>query len=463
MPKRFISTGELDSHVIVPISKQLIFNLIREMGYDNIFKDKVYFQNDFLTDSEHGKDDGTAYINDNRVVVVIKPVLNPTAVKWAPNTSNYRMGAGYSPYDLSTNPVFCNKSINCIVRESLIPCTIQLEIKFVLLSRSNAYDLLNRLYTKYATGEMIIVNDIVYEYKVPDDIMSLIYHLYKMSMPHGANKEEYLSNFMRWTKEYSANKMMLVYNRHISDRKEICIRKNGFQMIGQIDLSSDSPDANKNNQSTKNYEISLVYTFQFNRPAALIADYPVICNNELVPDVFLSYDLKDKYKKYPMPINHYMDHVKDSFKIVPDGYEQIIRLPWYDDWKVPVHAGLYRFGYIPFLLQVFTLDDIDNPEGITEINLEDGFDEYELTDHVLKSIKDLGGDALLPWGKFMVQVFANDDLVDPSMLVFDGSKLIIKNRDYTKQYHLILSKREGDYGINQTKRVWICDLIVRRK
>ncbi len=463
MPKRFISTGELDSHVIVPISKQLIFNLVREMGYERIFKDCIYFQNDFLTDSEHGTDDGTAYINDNRVIAVINPVLNPTAVKWSPHTSNYRMGAGYSPHDINTNPVFCNPAINTIVKEALIPCTIQLEIKFVLLSRANAYDLLNRLYTKYATGEMIIVNDIVYEYKVPDDIMSLIYYLYKQSMPTNANKEEYLSNFMLWVKKYSANKMMLVYNRHIADRKEICIRKNGFQMIGQIDLSSDKPEANKNNQSTKNYEISLVYTFQFNRPAALIADYPVICNNQLVSDIFLSLDLKDNQRKYPLPINHYMDVVKDDFKIVPDGYEQIVRLPWYDDWLVPAHAGLYAFKYRPFLLQVFTLDDTDNPEGVTEIKLSDGFDAYELTDKVLSEFSRLGSDALIPWGNYMLQVFANEDLVDPSMLEFDGDKLIVKNRDYTKQYHLILSKREGQYGINQTKRVWICDLIVRRK
>ena len=37
MPKRFISTGEVDTHVIVPITKQIVPRLISEMGYQKIF------------------------------------------------------------------------------------------------------------------------------------------------------------------------------------------------------------------------------------------------------------------------------------------------------------------------------------------------------------------------------------------------------------------------------------------
>ena len=463
MPKRFISTGEVDTHVIVPITKQIVHRLISEMGYQKIFQDRLYFMNDFMTDSIHGTDDGNPYLTDNHVQIQINPVMNPTAVKWAPQSSNYRMGAGYAPYDFSTNPLFVCNEINTTVKEALIPCTIQLDMKFVLLSRSNAYDLLNRLYSRYAPGEMIVTNDFVFEYKVPDDVVSLLFYLYKLVMPDDADKEEYVKNYMLWMKHFSADKFMLVYNRHIKDRKEIAVRKNAFGVIGQIDLSADKPESNKTNQSTLTYEITAQYTVQFNRPAAMLVDFPVVCNNQLVDGIYLSLGNKEAKHVTATNINNTLERYNQTVKPRPDDYKDTVMIPWYDDWVVPSRAGLFAFGYYPFLSQVFTLDDTDNPEGVTEIDLADGFDEYGLKPEVLETIRDQETDSLIPWGEYMIQVFANDDLVDPSMLEFEGTKLTIKNRDKKKLYHLVLSKREGKYGINQIKRVWIADIITRRE
>lgn len=463
MPKRFISTGEVDTHVIVPITKQIVHRLISEMGYQKIFQDRIYFQNEFMTDSIHGTDDGNPYLTDNHVQIQINPVMNPTAVKWAPHQANYRMGAGYAPYDFSTNPLFVCNDINTIVKEALIPCSIQLDIKFVMMSRANAYDLLNRLYSRYAPGEMIVTNDFIFEYKVPDDVVSLLFYLYKLMMPEDANKEEYLSGYMPWLKHYSANKFMLVHNRHVQERKEIVVRKNAFNTIGQIDLSVDKPESNKTNQSTLTYEFSVQYTIQFNRPASMLVDFPVVCNNQLVDGVYLSLGTKEAKNRIATNIDNTLERYNQTVKPRPDAYKDTVMIPWYDDWMVPDRAGLFAFGYYPFLSQVFTLDDTDNPEGVTVIDLSEGFDEYTLKPNVLETIQKQDTDSLLPWGEYMVQVFANDDLVDQSMLEFDGTVLTIKNRDKTKLYHLVLSKREGVYGINQTKRVWIADIITRRE
>ena len=463
MPKRFISTGEVDTHVIVPITKQIVHRLISEMGYQKVFKENLYFQNEFMTDSIHGTDDGNPYLTDNHVVVQINPVMNPTSVKWAPHQSNYRLGAGYAPYDFSTNPIFVCNDINTIIKEALIPCSIQLDIKFVMLSRSNAYDLLNRLYSRYAPGEMIFTNDFLFEYKVPDDVISLLFYLYKVMKPDDANEEEYLGGFMPWLKRYSANKFMLVYNRHIKDRKEVAVRKNAFNTIGQIDLSMDKPESSKTNQSTLTYEVTIQYTIQFNRPAAMLVDFPVVCNNQLVDGIYLSLGNKEAKKRIATNINNTLERYNQTVKPRPDAYNDTVMIPWYDDWVVPSRSGLFAFGYYPFLSQVFTLDDTDDPEGVTVIDLKDGFDEYALKPEVLQAIEEQETDSLIPWGNYMIQVFANNDLVDQSMLEFEGTKLTIKNRDKTKLYHLVLSKREGEYGINQTKRVWITDLIARRE
>lgn len=463
MPKYFISTGEVDTHVIVPITKQIVHRLISEMGYQKIFKDRLYFQNEFMTDSIHGTDEGNPYLTDNHVQIQINPVMNPTAVKWAPHQSNYRMGAGYAPYDFSTNPLFVCNDINTTIKEALIPCTIQLDMKFIMMSRANAYDLLNRLYSRYAPGEMITTNDFLFEYKVPDDVVSLLYYLYKLSMPDDANAEEYLKNFMAWLKHYSCNKFMLVHNRHIQERKEVAVRKNAFKTIGQIDLSVDKPESNKTNQSTLTYEVALQYTIQFNRPAAMLVDFPVVCNNQLVDGIYLSLGNKEAKNRIAVNINNTLERYNQTVKVRPDAYKDTVMIPWYDDWQVPDRSGMYAFGYYPFLSQVFTLDDTDNPNGVTVIDLKDGFDEYTLKPKVLEAIEQQDTDSLLPWGEYMVQVFANKDLVDPSMLEFEGTKLTIKNRDKTKLYHLVLSKREGEYGINKTKRVWIADIIARRE
>ena len=464
MPKRFISTGEVDTHVIVPVTKQIVHRLISEMGYQNIFKDRIYFLNEFMTDSIHGTDEGNPYLTDNHVQVQINPVMNPLSVKWAPQNANYRMGAGYSPYDFSTNPIFYSRKVNTTIREALIPCTIQLDIKFVMMSRANSYDLLNRLYSRYAPGEMIVTNDFLFEYKVPDDVVSLLFYLYRKIMPDNVeNKEEYLDNFMPWLKRHSGNRFMLVYNRHIQNRKEISIRKNAFRTIGQIDLSAEKPDSDKTNQSTLTYTVPIQYTIQFNRPAAILVDFPVVCNNELVDENYLSLSNMDAKHVTALNIDVNLERNAQRLKVVKDDYNPTIMLPWYDDWMVPTNGGMYAFKYYPFLCAAFTLDDVDNPEGVTKIDLRDGFDEYTLKDHVLEAYEKLDTDSLIPWGDYMVQIYANNDLVDVSMLEWNGTEITIKNRDKTKMYHLVLSKREEDYGINQTKRVWIADIIARRE
>ena len=463
MPKRFISTGELDTHVIVPLSKQVLNNLISEMGYGRIFEDRIYFRNEFLTDSVHGSDDGTAYLTADRVDCVISPVLNPTAVKWAPYQSNYRMGQGIYPYDFNSSPVFINLDANVAIREALIPCSIQLEVKFVLMSRSNAYDLLNRLYSKYAPGEMIIQNDLIFEYKVPDDITTLLFYLYKLLMPVDADQTAYLDEFVPWMKRFSANKMLLVYNRHIKERKEVVIRKNAFQLIGQIDLSLERPEPQKSNQSTLTYEIPLVLTFQFNRPSALLADFPVVCNNKLIDSMFLSLNDRDANPSHPLYINETAAAYKQSLKPQEDGTLTILKVPWYDDWQVPYREGLYALKYVPFISQAFTLDNETDPEAMTVIDLADGFDQYVLKDNVLEEIMALGTDALVPYGKYMIQVFTNDALIEPSTLILEGSVLSIPNRDIKRLYHLVITRRSVEDGTNQTKWIWLFDLITKRK
>lgn len=462
MPKRFISTGELDSHVIVPLSKQVLNNLVSEMGYVRIFEDRIYFRNEFLTDSIHGTDDGIAYIANDRVDCTIAPVLNPTAVKWAPYQSNYRMGKGIYPYDFNSEAVFINQDINTAIREALIPCSIQLEIKFVLRSRANAYDLLNRLYSKYAPGEMIIQNNLVFEYKVPDDATTLLFYLYRQMMPTDADETTYLAGFIPWIKKFSANKMILVYNRHIKERKEIAIRKNAFQLIGQIDLSIDKPEPQKTNQSTLLYEIPLVLTFQFNRPAALLIDFPIVCNNKLVDAMYLSLDETDAHPSYPLYENKIASDYKQSLKPKEDAHLSLLKVPWYDDWQVPYREGLYAFKYVPFISQTFTLDDVANSEGVTTIDLAAGFDQYVLKDEVLKEIVSLGADALIPYGKYMVQIFVNDSLIEPSTITFEGSVLTIPNRDIKRLYHLVITRRNVEDGTNQSKWVWLFDLIAKR-
>jgi hypothetical protein len=417
-----------------------------------------------MTDSIHGDEKNYPYLTDNHVQVQINPTMNPMSVKWAPQNANYRMGAGYSPYDFSTNPVFCSKRINTLIKEALIPCTIQLDIKFVMLSRANAYDLLNRLYSRYAPGEMIVVNDFIFEYKIPDDVVSLLYYLYKQAKPDDVEDvKEYLGKFIPWLKNHSGNKIMLVMNRNSQDIKELAIRKNAFNTIGQIDLTLDKPESDKTNQSTLTYSIPLQYTIQFSRPTAMLVDFPIICNNELVDDAYLSIGNMDAKHPTGININKTLECVHQRYKPVRDDYNSTIMLPWYDDWMVPTGGGMYSFNFFPFLCAAFTLDDTDNPEGVTEIDLNDGFDEYTLKDHVLEAYRKQGSDSLIPWGEYMVQVYANNDLVDASMLEWDNTKITIKNRDKSKLYHLVLSKREVDYGVNQTKRVWISDIITARE
>lgn len=463
MPSRFVSVGELDSHVFMPIARQLLYGLIADMNYTDIFSDRIYFKGDFTNDSEHGTDKGIPHILDNRVECTIQPVMNPASVKWAPYQSNYRMGVQFGRYDFSSSPIFTNNDINTYVREGLIPSSLVLDIKFTLLGRSNAYDLLNRLYTKYATGEMIILSDVVFDYKLPDEIASLLFYLYRLCRPSTETDAVYTSKFMTWLDTYSKSKIALIKNRYNADRKELVIKKTAFRLVGQLDLSSDKPDANKTDQTTNSYTISVTYTSQFNRPCATIVDFPVICNNTLVSSKYLSIQEKDYNPKYPT----YQNEIVNTAKIVQqptiDGYVEYINLPWYDDWKVPYNESFIGEGFSPFIVQAFTLDDANNTAGVTTIKLSDGFDQYTLKDSVLASLAASGNYALYPDSTYMIQVYANNALVDPASITFDGDTLTIKNRNKLKQYHLVISKHEVNDGANKIKRCWITDLICERK
>ena len=143
--------------------------------------------------------------------------------------------------------------------------------------------------------------------------------------------------------------------------------------------------------------------------------------------------------------------------------------PFWDPWQVPIDGRAWKNGYRPVLICALTLDNPEDPNATTKIDLDVDIEEtleskldLRITDCIrLKKNKVFGVDEFVN-----ITVYADDIAIyDKSMLdISDGHTLTIKNKYTQPIYRMVISIAPPvEQYRHEWNRVWITSIITHKE
>ena len=433
-------------HIIEPIADQSLRFVIGRLGLSGLMEE-IQIVSDFRDVSKATDDNKNAKLIDYRVRAKLNPSVNPTNNKWdgyktaidlgngnaivrqedvtrkkRPWTGNDFTGRDYS--------IFHDEDLFVDITEWNVGSTLSMEVKMDFHDLTPAQDALSAIFATFTNGDMVGYVPVQYDYPIPEDIQLVLKKIYWMSDMEKSNEA-----YAEWLNKKSIGFLSWNTNRNNVNVRELVGLKNNTQALFLIECSQDQPEVG-NNRFTVNFNL----TVQYSRTNRLIMDYPIIINNQLLPFDYVPCTKEERqmnrgpFMWQNSAVNLYWHQQYKRDNPIPAMY------PWWDKWELPYHSIIAKKGFRPIFIAAITLDDVDDPEGVTVLDLKDGLPGYTLRDDLLQMLSKLKDRALHFAGTYInVAVFAHDYQVNPNLVEFDGRYLKLLSRQKGSIYRLVIS------------------------
>ena len=433
-------------HIIEPIADQSLRFVIGRLGLSGLMEE-IQIVSDFREVSKATDDNKNAKLIDYRVRAKLNPSVNPTNNKWdgyktaidlgngnaivrqedvtrkkRPWTGNDFTGRDYS--------IFHDEDLFVDITEWNVGSTLSMEVKMDFHDLTPAQDALSAIFATFTNGDMVGYVPIQYDYPIPEDIQLVLKKIYWMSDMEKSNEA-----YADWLNKKSIGFLSWNTNRNNINVRELVGLKNNTQALFLIECSQDQPEVG-NNRFTVNFNL----TVQYSRTNRLIMDYPIIINNQLLPFDYVPCTKEERqmnrgpFMWQNSAVNLYWHQQYKRDNPIPAMY------PWWDKWELPYHSIIAKKGFRPIFIAAITLDDVDDPEGVTILDLKEGLPGYTLRDDLLQMLAKLKDRALHFAGTYInVAVFAHDYQVNPNLVEFDGRYLKLLSRQKGSIYRLVIS------------------------
>ena len=433
-------------HIIEPIADQSLRFVIGRLGLSGLMEE-IQIVSDFRDVSKATDDNKNAKLIDYRVRAKLNPSVNPTNNKWDGYKTTIDLGNGnaivrqedvtrkkrpwtgndFTGRDYS---IFHDEDLFVDITEWNVGSTLSMEVKMDFHDLTPAQDALSAIFATFTNGDMVGYVPVQYDYPIPEDIQLVLKKIYWMSDMEKSNEA-----YAEWLNKKSIGFLSWNTNRNNVNVRELVGLKNNTQALFLIECSQDQPEVG-NNRFTVNFNL----TVQYSRTNRLIMDYPIIINNQLLPFDYVPCTKEERqmnrgpFMWQNSAVNLYWHQQYKRDNPIPAMY------PWWDKWELPYHSIIAKKGFRPIFIAAITLDDVDDPEGVTILDLKEGLPGYTLRDDLLQMLSKLKDRALHFAGTYInVAVFAHDYQVNPNLVEFDGRYLKLLSRQKSSIYRLVIS------------------------
>jgi hypothetical protein len=210
----------------------------------------------------------------------------------------------------------------------------------------------------------------------------------------------------------------------------------------QVEFSEDKPQEETDGQSVSTYNVSMTISTQFNYPSKLFLKYPVIINNKEIHENFIPSSIAAPYRAMDgrhstYDIERMRDHL-ENFIHINKWNKFPKRIPFYDDWCVPLDSPLLGHGYDPFLIVSFTLDGPTTLLDIQgELNPDTGL---KLRDEIITILQFQKDNTFRFSSLINATVFSGDKILDHTLLsLLPSGNIEVKCNLKSRLHHLVLS------------------------
>ena len=454
---------EVLRHVYLPLTEQLAYKFINGLALDKVFENKVHINASNSAHNLSSDENGNPILKDTRCTVDMTYNHNPLDVKWPTTNFHHALAQGVAlQKHKDIRPTFYDIETQTILSEFEVPSTITLTFKMNFTDRVDAHKAANMIYTKYLNGDKIYVNDLLFNYPIPDEVIGQLYGFYKLK---ASDTTGFLDHLKRW----SGDRIVTNVNRHDpTGKKEVVIRKNISQCVAQVEYGENVLSEEKEGDSVKSYQVEFSISLQFARTSHTMLAFPPVMMNKHLPAELIPVNPDIQFRKLLPAVHPYFSH--DNFlKLLrneqkpKEDRKEVYKLPIYDPWIVPANGATKKHKQREFLTAIVTLDNITDENATTTIDLTNP--GLKLAPEIITLLQDLGPLALCFTSVLNVAVYANDTALEPSSLTLNnGTELIIPNRNGYPVYRLVISENEGvPDGVINRVRVIEYDVVAHRQ
>ncbi len=426
-----VTIPDIVTNVIHPTVRQTVNKVMHDLAITNVFKNRIFYKGDGMVSSRSvGQSDNGVLLTHNKAHVKYTTVMDPLDQASEPRNRD-SLKRKYSMNMINDQKAFYFDSDTGTLAECYkLPTELSMEINLKFKDRSVAYQAYSRLIHQYTWGGMQQLQDYIYTYPLTETVYAMLHNIHIM-------KGNTLDTMYEQLAIDSDNNISLDVNRKDQTQMNLSVRDNTCRVMAFFSKSNGVPEGVRDNDKAKSYDITFSIKLQFDRPDTIFLSYPIIVNNTMVPKDMIFKKRDESYYNYT-PIHRYLHfyNVNGIFNKVKE--ESIVRLPWYDDWNPPA-SPLLNTGYVPFLIAAITLDDVDNPEGVTYINLLDNLGgvslDPEIRGYMLEASNITNMSAYIN-----VTLYSNDYIISPDKYSCENGVITIPHRDLTKVYRLVVSE-----------------------
>lgn len=427
--------SEQTEHIFMPVAQQLSHRILHMLGYEDIVGDNIYLSSEWSSHSKTSNIEDNARISENRFKADIELQLNPTSQKWEAYTFKHTASYGiYSHLIHQQEAIYVDPYNRVRIMEMLSPINITLNCELSLFAAEHAFKTPIQLFNGYETGSVATYTDLFFDYPVPKEIVSILYHIWKLDRDNGkpANR-----TFIEYIKIRSNNKWTITKNRDFEDY-EITIPRYNLKALCSLEYNSDKPQGQMEGRLATGYTIPFVYTVQFGIPTLQIIEYPCVVYNTLIDGVFIPQNTDDRFNSMP-------EYRTEGALQKYDEAEQYktadyITVPWYDDWRIPLSSKLANYGYSTVATIHMLVDEVAGLH--TRIDLKEDIDpEYGLDTSIMMFLKGEGCMCTDVGSPINIALFRDDVELIPNKdyYVDDNLVLVFKARDLFSHYRLAIS------------------------
>lgn len=418
---------------IMDVAKQITNYMHHSAGITSMFKNRYLFSSIGSSTSMSNNEDGDPNVTENRAEIMVKYSSSKSDRTNEANDHNDDKQTSLPWGDIGERyPLFRDVEHNIIWVTHDTLYTITQEHRLVFDDMVAAIDAQQRIKALYSDG--VFTSDVLTSQILPSMITGITYALFKQTDADPTTYVDYL-------RTYSLQKITKMHNRH--DDTDVAlgfiINKNG--LVSRIEFDQGEPEVIGSDKSANMYALSYTVTTQVSLSGLMTVEFPIVVNNMLVPSEYLGIT-EEVYTKRRLPahpvvdINTFISTLDDHRFTTTEPY----RMPWYDDWDLPPQYTTNKT--FPICIVNFTIDDVANPNGVTELDIND----IGLIPEIMDNINSMDA-PLLPSSLYHISVFRDNVMIEPSVLTYDTDTQIITipNRDTRAVYRLVIQANEEHY------------------
>lgn len=300
---------------------------------------------------------------------------------------------GINPLSRQDTPsVFYDKDVGFMLRATLQRVEVTVNFKYQSKSKSTVQRWRSNMITRMQQDAKTNLHTYNYSIVVPRPYQELIRAIHfnrEDCRPYGQSLSEYL-------KMCSTDQSTLISNQDGSSI-DLAFAHQDTRVVGQFDFSA-IPDEPEYDQGLGIWSITFPYKFNYQKPAEIIANYPVLVHNYLLPDRYIipvrSQGQHEAGESGNVQRNGYVrDMERFEMNSVMDRTSQIgghLRIPYYDDHPFPPPVS----GYGTLFTLLNSIDE-DRPKQICD--LREDLDDYMIDPDVFTFMEQEGQNILHPF------------------------------------------------------------------